>query len=207
MKILVWIISLFALASIIVSPTFSKEPSITEPSPTPTEEQASASATIKYDLAYPGMLPDNPLYKLKLLRDKISAALITDPKKKIEFYLLQTDKGILASAILVDKGNIDLAAQTALKAEHFYTMISQEIYRLPNETDDAFFEKLKKASLKHQEVLASLAKRVPKDKQKTFLTVIDFSKRNWSQVQKYKEVVEEEEKALMEEEKEEAAEK
>lgn len=191
MKFSIWALSLFTLASFIVSPLYAREPSAAEPSPTPTEEQASSSATIKYDLAYPGMLPDNPLYKLKLLRDRISAALITDPKKKIEFYLLQTDKGILASAILVDKGNIDLAGQTALKAEHFYTLISQEIYKLPNETDDAFFKKLETAALKHQEVLASLAKRVPNDKQKTFLTVIDFSKRNWNQVQKYKEALEE----------------
>lgn len=148
--------------------------------PTPTPK------IIKYDLAYPGILPDHPLYKLKVLRDKITAAVISDPRKKIDFYLLQTDKGILASAMLVDKGKIDLAIQTALKAEHNYTLIGQEIYRLRQLPDDSFFKKLRTASLKHQEILRSLAKRVPKDQQKTFLTVIDFSKRNWKTIEEYK---------------------
>lgn len=160
--------------------------------PTPTEtKQSTPSAIIKYDLAYPGMLPDNPLYKLKVLRDKIAVRLISDPQKKIDYYLLQTDKGILASAMLVDKGNVDLAAQTALKAEHNYTLLTQEQYKLSKKLDDELFKKLKIASLKHQEVLASLVKRVPKDKQKTFLTIIDFSKRNWKSIEEYKKIQEE----------------
>lgn len=162
-----------------------------EVTPAPQDGQATVSAIIKYDLAFPGILPDHPLYKLKVLRDKISATLINNPRKKIEFYLLQTDKGILASAILVDKGKIDLAAQTALKAEHNYTLITNELYRLPTRPEVEFFKKLNASSLKHQEVLLSLVKRIPKDKQKTFLNVIDFSKRNWQSVVKYKELEEE----------------
>lgn len=156
-----------------------------------TESQQAPSLIIKYDLAYPGILPDHPLYKLKVLRDKITVVTISDPRKKIDFYLLQTDKGILASAILVDKGKIDLAIQTALKAEHNFTLISQEAYRLKQLPDNSFFKKLQTASLKHQEVLLSLAKRVPNDQAKTFLTVVDFSKRNWKTIEEYK-VLEEE---------------
>lgn len=133
---------------------------------------------IKYDLAFPGMLPDHPLYKLKVLRDKISAALISDPRKKIEFRLKQTDKGILASAMLAEKGKIDLATQTALKAEHNFTILSQEVDNHQEVLDDALLELLEVAALKHQEVLLSLAQRVPEDKRKTFLTVADFSKTN-----------------------------
>lgn len=147
------------------------------PTPTPT--------IVRYDLAFPGILPDNPLYKLKVLRDKISEALISDPKKKIEFYLLQADKGILASAILIDKHKIDLAAQTALKAEHNYTLITQELYSLQKKPAQAFFDKLEKAALKHQEILSSLGMRVTEDKRKIFFTVADFSKRNWQTVKMY----------------------
>lgn len=148
--------------------------------------QSTQSATIEYNLPFPGILPDHPFYKIKVLRDKISAALISDPLKKIEFLLLQTDKGILATAMLIDKGKVDLAEQTALKAEHNYTLITQGLYRLPIMLQEAFFKKLKTASQKHQEVLASLVKRVDKDRQKTFLTVIDFSKRNWNTIEEYK---------------------
>lgn len=155
------------------------------PAPEIQSNQATPSTYVKYDLAYPGMLPDNRLYKLKILRDKISEALIKDPKKKIDFYLLQTDKGILSAAILVDKNEIALASETALKAEHNYTLLTQELYRLDTKQNKAFFDRLKQASLKHQEVLVSLIKRLPKDKQKTFAEVLSFSKRNLESVKEY----------------------
>lgn len=149
------------------------------------DSSATPSAYITYDLAYPGILPDNALYKVKVVRDKISASLISSPKKKIEFFLLQTDKGILASAILVDKKNITLAKETALKAENNMTLLTQELWKLPRRLDSALYNKLKEASLKHQEVLDSLAKRVgPKDA-KTFKTVSEFSKRNWQTIEEF----------------------
>lgn len=141
---------------------------------------------VNYDLAYPGMLPDSPFYVLKKLRDKITLALISDPLKKIDYLLLQTDKGILASAMLVDKGKVNLAIETALKAENNYTLLTYELGKLPRKPDNNFFNKLKTASLKHQEVLLSLIKRVPSDKQKVFQQVINFSKTNYQTVEKYK---------------------
>lgn len=147
--------------------------------------QATQSPIIKYDLAYPGILPDHPLYKLKVLRDKISVALINNPQKRIEFYLLKTDKGILATAMLVDKNKIKLAEETALKAENNYTLLTNELYNLPKKPDFKFFKKLKDASLKHQEVLNSLLKRVPQNERKTFETVLYFSKKNWQTVEEY----------------------
>lgn len=148
-------------------------------------EDASSSSHIKYDLAYPGILPDNPLYKLKLVRDRITGFLITDPKRKVEFYLLQTDKGILATAMLIDKKNVPLAEKTVLRAEHNFTLLNDEFPRMPKKPDNALFTKLKTASLKHQEVLSSLIKRLPENQQKTFKQVLEFSKRNLAQTEKY----------------------
>lgn len=139
---------------------------------------------VKYDLAFPGMLPDNKFYKLKVLRDKISLALISDPQSKIELLLRLTDKGILAAAMLVDKGEIDLAQETALKAENNYTLIPQVLFHFLKQPNQAFFDKLKTASLKHQEVLESIVKRVPVQKQLVFQQVIEFSKRNYQQLEK-----------------------
>lgn len=148
-------------------------------------DEASPSAIINYDLAYPGILPDNPLYKLKVLRDKISIALITNPLKRIDFYLLQTDKGVLATAILVDKNKIKLAEETLLKAENNYTLLIREFGKLNEKPNAAFFQKLQTASLKHQEVISSLIKRLPQDQRSVFETVLEFSKRNLNQVYKY----------------------
>lgn len=158
-----------------------------EATPTPTQDKKVTTQTfIKYDLAYPGILPDHPLYKLKVLRDKISAGLISDPQKKINFYLLQADKGILAMAMLVDKKKIELANATALRAEHNFTLLTYTLGALEKKPDEAFFEKLKTASLKHQEVLNSIVKRVSTNDARKFQTVIDFSKRNWKTVEEYK---------------------
>lgn len=150
------------------------------------DEKITTQTFINYDMAFPGMLPDHPLYKLKVLRDKISAGLISDPQKKIDFYLLQTDKGILATAMLIDKKKISLAQETALKAEHNFTLITYQLWTLDKKPNNAFFDRLKTASLKHQEILNSIVKRVSTDDAKKFQTVIDFSKRNWKTVDEYK---------------------
>ena len=146
---------------------------------------ATDSAMVKYDLAYPGILPDNPFYKLKVLRDKIMMVLVSDPYKRSEIFLLQTDKGILASAILVDENKIDLAGKTALKAENNMTLLANELYRFQQKPDASFFDKLKTASMKHQEVLNSLIKRIPENQQETFKTVLYFSKANLQTIEKF----------------------
>ncbi len=147
---------------------------------------SSQAAFIKYDLSYPGILPDNPFYKLKVIRDKIVSFLITNPDKKVDFYLLQTDKGILAAAMLVDKNKIKLAEETILKAENNFTFLTFQLGRFAKKPDESFFSKLKTASLKHQEVIKSLISRVPKNEKKVFENVLYFSERNLKTVEEYK---------------------
>ena len=142
-----------------------------------------AFAQVKYDLAFPGILPDHPLYKIKVLRDKITAVLINDHIKKTEFYLLQADKGIHAAAMLVDKNEVELAKETALKAENNMTLLTFELKKLRQRPDQSLFDKLKLASLKHQEVLSSKEKKVGKDDKKTFQQVINFSKTNLNTIE------------------------
>lgn len=137
-----------------------------------------------YDLAYPGILPDNSLYKLKVLRDKISIMLIADHYKRIEFYLLQADKGILATAMLIDKNKIKLAEETALKAEHNMTLITFELKSLEEKPSKELFDKLKTASQKHQEVLNTLIGRLTPEDQKVLTTVLNFSKTNLQTIEK-----------------------
>lgn len=143
-----------------------------------TIQDSTPSAVVKYDLAYPGMLPDHPLYKLKVLRDKITTFLIQDPMKKAEYHLLLADKRIHMSKILVEKGKIELAKETALKGENEYTLLVfmfKDVGKKPSKT---FFDTLQAAALKHQEILNEIVARVGEKDKKTFETVIQFSKRN-----------------------------
>lgn len=151
----------------------------------PTQETSTKSAIIEYDLAFPGILPDNPIYKLKVLRDKLSIMFISDPYKRTQFYLLQADKGILATAMLIDKNKIALANETALKAENNITLLSNELYRFTQKPEPAFFDKLRTASLKHQEILSSLIERLPENERKTLKDVLYFSKSNLRTIEKF----------------------
>lgn len=146
---------------------------------------ASPPASIQYDLAFPGILPDHPLFKLKVLRDKITALFTRDPTQKIQFYVRQADKGILATAILLEKGNIPLANETALKAEHNMTMMVMYLPYASLRKDSELLEKIRTASLKHQEVLGVLINRVAADQQQTLKTVYEFSVRNLQSVEQF----------------------
>lgn len=175
---------LIAVGFILVFIGFSNKTFAQEVSPTPSV--APTQTPVKYDLAFPGMLPDNPLYKLKILRDKITLGLISDPMKKMDYYLLLADKGILASAMLIDKKEANLAIQTAYKAENNYTLLTYELKGLRKKPNEKYFKKLETAALKHQQVLASLEKKVSKDQKKSLEQIINFSKTNLDTVEKYK---------------------
>lgn len=78
--------------------------------PTPTPK-------VDYLLPYPGILPDHPLYFLKAFRDRILEALIVDPLRKAEFYLLQADKRVGMAMFAADQGKVVLVDQSATIAE------------------------------------------------------------------------------------------
>ena len=171
-----FIISAWALFVLTVRPVFALGP----------PEASAPAAPVEYYLSYPGILPDHPLYKLKVARERIIAYFISDPQEKVNFYLKQADKGILATAMLVDKHNSKLAQTTALKAEHNMTLLSLELSNFEELPDQPLLDKLTTASLKHQEVLTSLLGRIPQNEHAVFQQVIDFSKRNLDQINSYR---------------------
>jgi hypothetical protein len=81
---------------------------------------SSQESQINYELPYPGLLPDSPLYFLRIIRDKTVELLISDPLKKAEFDLLQSDKRVNAGIYLFNKGKISLSITTISKAENYF---------------------------------------------------------------------------------------
>lgn len=145
---------------------------------------STVSANVKYDLAYPGMLPDSPFYKIKVLRDKAILSLKRDPIKKVEYHLLLADKRIYMAKLLTEKNEIELAKETALKGENEYTLLVNTLKDSRKKPSKELFEKLNKASLKHQEVLEEIASKQDKENKKVFETVIGFSKTNLEELKK-----------------------
>lgn len=138
----------------------------------------------KYTLPYPGILPDNPLYKLKVLRDRISVSLINDPVKKAEFYLHQADKQMAMIPLLLDKQQQTIANQTAYKAEHNMTELTFVYKKSASKPNKEMYDKIEKATKKHQEVLFNAMKKGSEENKKDFQQVINFSKTNWNEIQK-----------------------
>lgn len=155
-------------------------------------QTSSSSANEKkstYNLPYPGTLPDNPLYKLKVLRDKITLFLITSPSKKIDYYLLLTDKGISTTELLVKEKKFALAKETALKGENNYTLLTYLIRDKKWDIKKEQYQKVETAALKHQDVLKDIIKLTPKEDKKTFENVLYFSQQNLKEIKNAQETL------------------
>ncbi|MBI2031655.1 MAG: hypothetical protein HYT08_03505 [Candidatus Levybacteria bacterium] len=126
------------------------------------DSTASAEVTeeIKYALPYPGLLPDNPLYFLKAIRDRVVNFLISDSVKKADFNLLQADKRLNEGVMLFEKGKAkhSLAVTTVSKAENYFDEAIRQINQAKEqkkETKD-ITGRLYQAALKHEEVIKNL---------------------------------------------------
>ncbi len=121
-------------------------------------EGATESAKIEYYLPYPGMLPDNPLYILKSIRDRIRLTLTMAPEKKAGLQLAYGDKRINAAMFLFDGGKEELAVSTATKAEKYLEQSVGLALKLAGEDKDvkSLLLSLKNATAKHVEILEQM---------------------------------------------------
>lgn len=143
-------VSLALVGNVFVSPVFAQSPS-----PTPVSEQAPQ----EYVLPYPGILPDHPLYFLKALRDRILEALIVDPQRKAEFYLLQADKRLNMGIFFDAKGIKVKAAESITIAEEFMAKSIDGLFAFKNAgsvVPASMVDRLEKSTAKHIEVLETM---------------------------------------------------
>ncbi|MCL4363764.1 DUF5667 domain-containing protein [Patescibacteria group bacterium] len=123
---------------------------------------------VVYDLPYPGILPDNPLYFLKIIRDRITEFLTRDNLKKAQLYLLYSDKRVAMAMALAKKGKNQEALSTFSKAEKYFVKIPEllkENKSQGGQTPSSFVETLKLANAKHAELITELMKTLPEGSQ------------------------------------------
>jgi len=129
------------------------------------QESASSSssqlAKVQYDLPYPGILPDNPLYFLKAVRDNLWGFFITDPLKKSDYDLLMADKRLVSSEYLLNEGKTDLAITTLSKAGNYFDQAISQAYKVKTQGDDAnsILSRLLSASKKHQFIIRQMEEK------------------------------------------------
>lgn len=120
------------------------------------------SDQVNYNLPYPGILPDNPLYGLKAFRDRVIEFFISDPTKKAEFDLLQADKRLSVSIALFDKGKKDLSENTVSKGENYFEDAIKNVkisQKEGTEIDPSLLSNLELSSKKHKEILEGFVQR------------------------------------------------
>ena len=118
---------------------------------------------VDYYLPYPGILPDHPLYWLKMIRDRVRLWLTRNVEAKYERLLLYADKRIGAAKVLIEGGQADLGITTVTKAEKYLEQAVSQLEKV-KETGKAYperVENLQKAISKHEEVLRAVKEQVP----------------------------------------------
>jgi hypothetical protein len=140
-------------------------------------------ASVDYFLAYPGVLPDNFLYPLKMVRDRIWLFLTTDPLQKAQTLLLFADKRLGAGKALIEKGKEDLGITTLSKAEKYLerALLQAKIAKEKGKDTDAFFDALEKASKKHYEVLVEIQGKLSEEGKKALEEMIKYPQRTYKE--------------------------
>ncbi|HVA96804.1 MAG TPA: hypothetical protein VND99_04065 [Candidatus Acidoferrales bacterium] len=149
---------------------------------------ASASGAADYQLAYPGLLPDNPFYFLKVIRDNLAAFFISKPIDKASFDLLQADKDVEASYLLVtsEQGKGDLAFKTFSQSQDYF---ADAISQTANAKKQGYSitdisRKLQIASKKHEQILQAVARETHQENTTVYKSELsrseELSKMAWA---------------------------
>jgi len=134
---------------------------------TPSSATETEEGKIDYYLPYPGVLPDHPLYFLKMIRDRIELFFTTQPLKRAEKLLHYADKRIGAAQALVEGNKVRLGMTTATKAEKYLERAINQEEKASGEGIEtrSFLEKLAKACLKHEEILLKMKEKTRGEEQ------------------------------------------
>ncbi len=131
-----------------------------------------------YNLPYPGILPDHPLYFLKIIRDRINEFLVRDNLKKAQLYLLYSDKRAAMAMLLAKEGKNALAIDTFSKAEKYFLQISPLVTNAKKQgvsAPSSFIDTLKLSNAKHKELLDTLLKDLPQGSTDSINLIINLN--------------------------------
>lgn len=121
---------------------------------------------INYDLAYPGrILPDSPLWPLKVVRDKVWLLMSLSHVKKSQVNLLLADKRIGSALTLFQKGKANLAYSTLTKSEKYLEASEAEanLAQVGGENTDDIMQRIALATLKHAQLDLQILSLAPDD--------------------------------------------
>lgn len=119
---------------------------------------------VEYNLPYPGILPDHPLFLLKKIRDKVLELTTRDSLKKAELYLVFSDKRVAMALSLAKSGKEKMTVTAYSEAEEYFAKIPPLLAESKKQGVSAsseFILKLKLSNAKHREIGGSLLRDLP----------------------------------------------
>lgn len=146
--------------------------------PPSSEATISPKPKSEYYLVYPGILPDHPFYKFKMIRDRIWLLLTTDPLKKAELYLLLADKRIGAGKVLVEGNKVPLGISTLIKGEKYFEKAITGAAQAKKKGKDIknLSDKLESASLGYEGILSGLLGKVSSEGKPALEKILELVK-------------------------------
>lgn len=168
MKKYILAVCIFVIAFIVLLVSVFYSSAITYPvsDTSPQTNLEPGELAVNYPLPYAGkVLPDSPLWPLKALRDKIWFGITTSHIRRAQLALLFSDKRLVMSQKLFEKGKPEIAMSTFTKAEKYLPIAVEEelIARGQGINTDDFLIQLATAALKHKEVTEDLIYLAPEN--------------------------------------------
>jgi hypothetical protein len=119
---------------------------------------------IEYDLPYPGMLPDHPLYVLKSTRDTLMVFFTRDHMKKAELLLLLSDKYTSMGIALAEEGQWGASAEALQQSEDTFAEMLDTVKTSQSQgvsPSEEFIQKITLSNDKHKEIIQQLLVTAP----------------------------------------------
>lgn len=174
------LIGLITLFSFCISPIYGQTITIS-----PTEED------MLYELPHPGILPDNPFYVIKRIRDIVMRWSTQDLHEKAEIQLLQSDKCMGMALELAKKGKHKMTVETLIQGEEMFMEVPvmlEQIIENGEKPLPQFVEEAIQSNLSHraaiEEVMFNLPQGDDTDSFRTAIKLNDEAKKKLEHIQK-----------------------
>jgi len=150
---------LFSTHSVFAQENISSDGAVLITNPTPTPD-APDGESAEAQLPYPGILPDSPWYKFRVLIDQVFEILIDDPLKKPRLDLFYANKRLNAGIFLLNQKDGDdiLAIRTISKGENYLADAlkeAQDAKKLGMDISD-ILDKLSTTAIDHRIIIHDL---------------------------------------------------
>jgi hypothetical protein len=138
-----------------------------------------------YNISYPGsIMPDNILWNIKVIRDRVWLTLTSNPVRRAELLLMFADKRLISSYELFYRKEPDLAVAVLTRAEKYLEQAAMEerlAYKQGFDTCGVLF-KLENSTIIHRKVVEEVMKTAPEEARPIISRACDYPKRMYTEV-------------------------